>query len=430
MIFALYDLILLLVAALLIPWYLVRRVLGLKSRRGLRERLGWYAPNRLSALEGRRVLWIHAVSVGETRAAVTLLKALKQTFPNHALVITNVTETGHAVAQTIREVDLCLFFPLDLSFVVRRVLQRLNPQAIVVVETEIWPNLVRLAHQRKIPLMLVNGRISDRSFPRYRKLRGLVAPILHRFSAFCMQSALDAERIRALGARSEAVSVTGNLKFDMAAVQTNQSNRQELRERYRLPPDGTVWVAGSTHDGEERTVIETYRLLLETGRNIVLILVPRHPERAEKVGVLVQSLGFEYRLRSSLHATSTTFSSGQVLLVDTLGEIIPLYMASDVVFVGGSFVPVGGHNILEASLVRKPVIFGPFMHNFREISQLVLSAGAGYQVNDASELAVIVGQLLDEPSLAQSVGDKGYAMIAANTGATARTIGTLRAFVD
>jgi len=429
MAFALYDLLLLLVAAGLIPWYLLRRALGLRSRSGLRERFGLYAPQRLAALNGRPVIWIHAVSVGETRAAIPLIKALQQSWPDHALVLTNVTETGHEVARTIAELDLCLFFPLDLSPVIRRVLDRLNPTLIVIVETEIWPNLIRIAAARSIPLALVNGRISDRSYPRYRYWRPILAPLLQQVRSFCMQSQLDSERIIALGATSGSVHTSGNLKFDMP-MNLVETDSVLLRERYRLPLDLPVWVCGSTHDGEETALLSAYRTLLEQGEDLVLVLAPRHPQRVLAVSELLMARHFPFRLRSQLEGATPRFARGEVLLVDTLGELLPLYAASDLVFVGGSLVPTGGHNLLEAALVSRPVIFGPHMHNFREISQLILTARAGSQVQSAEELPALLAHYLHDPQLVQQQGAAGQELIALHAGATARTVALLRRLVS
>ena len=428
MAFALYDLLLLLIAAGMIPWYLLRRAFGLRSRRGLRERFGWYVPQRLAAIAGRPVIWLHAVSVGETRAAIPLIKALRQAWPEHALILTNVTETGHETAGTIAELDLCLFFPLDLSFVVRRVLDRLQPTLIVIVETEIWPNLIRAAARRHIPLALVNGRISDRSYPRYLWWKPILAPLLQQVSRFCMQSAVDSERVIALGARPESVVTSGNLKFDMP-MNLAEADPVQLRLRYRLPKHLPLWICGSTHDGEEAALLQCYRTLLEQGSELALILVPRHPPRVPSVCELLTDRNFPYRRRSQLTAASPLLAKGEVLLVDTLGELLPLYAASDLVFVGGSLVPVGGHNLLEAALVSRPVIFGPHMHNFREISGLILSAGAGAQVQSAEELPTLLSRYLQDPQLGQMQGAAGRQLIAAHSGATVRTVDLLRTLV-
>ena len=428
MAFALYDLLLLLFAAGMIPWSLLRRGLGLRSRSGLRERFGCYAPQRLAAISGRPVIWIHAVSVGETRAAIPLIKELRQAWPDHALVLTNVTETGHEVAATIAELDLCLFFPLDLSFVIRRVLDRLNPSLIVIVETEIWPNLIHTTARRHIPLALVNGRISDGSYPRYLRFRRILAPLLQQVSLFSMQSEIDSQRIRNLGARPGSVVSSGNLKFDMP-MNLAEADPALLRSHYRLPGHLPIWICGSTHDGEEVALLQSYRTLLEQGAELVLVLAPRHPPRVPAVCELLTARNVPYRRRSQLTAESPPLAIGEVLLVDTLGELVSLYAASDLVFVGGSLVPVGGHNLLEAALVSRPVIFGPHMHNFREISRLILSAGAGSQVQSHEELPALVTRYLQDPQLGEQQGAAGRQLIATHSGATARTVALLRTLV-
>lgn len=429
MAFALYDLLLILVAAGIIPWYLLRRAFGLSSRSALRERFGWYAPQRLSAIKGRPVIWIHAVSVGETRAAIPLIKGLRQAWPEHALVLTNVTETGHEVAATIPELDLCLFFPLDLSFVIRRVLVKLKPTLIVIVETEIWPNMIHNAALRQIPLALVNGRISDRSYPRYLRFKRILAPVLQQVQSFCMQSAVDRERMIILGACPDRVVTSGNLKFDMP-MNLAESDPLILRSRYALPENLPLWICGSTHDSEEAELLESYRALLEQGAELALILVPRHPPRVPAVAEILNSRNFTFRRRSQLTAESPLLAKGEVLLVDTLGELLPLYAASDLVFVGGSLVAVGGHNLLEAALVSRPVIFGPYMHNFREISQLILAADAGSQVQSAEELPALVSRYLLDPQWGLQQGRAGHQLIALHAGATARTIALLQTLVE
>lgn len=423
--YLLYDLLLLFSAVVLVPWYLVRGVRYGKARRGIRERLGFYTPERLAPLTGRRVIWVHAVSVGETRAAIPLVKALKGTYPDHALVVSNVTETGHAIAREIGAIDLCLFFPFDLSWVVKRVLDRIRPDLIVIVETEIWPNFVRQAHLRGIPVALVNGRLSDRSFPRYRALRALVRPLLEQFAAFCMQTELDAERIRQLGAPAERVEVTRNLKFDMQGTIPDAEATASLKEMFHLPEGIPVWVAGSTHAGEEEIIAETFRRLTVGGKQAILILVPRHPERCTTVAQMLSSRQVAHVFRSELEDRETFLQSGQVLIGDTLGEMLKFYAVADLVFVGGSLVDIGGHNVLEASLLKKPVLFGPYMHNFKEISRLLLDVRGGRQVGDAGELEAAVQGLLEDTDSAREMGRCGFTLLEQNAGATAHTVKTL-----
>ncbi len=424
--FLLYDLILFLSALVLIPYYLIRGLRQGKVRRGIRQRLGFYAADQLEPLRDKRIFWVHAVSVGETRAAIPLVRALKASYPEAALVVSNVTETGHEIASGIREVDHCLYFPFDLSWVVRRVLRRVQPALIAIVETEIWPNFVRVAEANGIPVVLVNGRISDRSFPRYRLARPLVKPILKRFSALCMQTELDAERIVAMGAPREKVQVTRNLKFDMKAPALSNGQIKELRQQFRISDEVPVWVAGSTHAGEEEAVAEAYRRLLRLERKLVLVLAPRHPERCPAVADMVRNRGLEVRFRSQLKTADGPLRAGEVLIVDSVGELIKFYVLSDLIFVGGSLVPVGGHNVLEGSLVKKPVIFGPYMHNFKEISRLLLEIGGGRRIQDSSELEGAVAEMLEGPKLRLAMGEAGFSLLEKNAGATEQTLGEIR----
>ncbi|NLC70569.1 MAG: 3-deoxy-D-manno-octulosonic acid transferase, partial [Desulfuromonadaceae bacterium] len=256
--FLLYDIGLFLAMPVLLLVFFVRGLRKGIVRRGLRERLGFYNPARLAVLEGRRVIWVHAVSVGETRAAMPLLKSLRREYADAALVLTTVTETGQATAQKISEVDLCLYFPFDFSWIMQRSLSQLRPAMILIVETEIWPNLARLAHQRRIPVALVNGRLSDRSFPRYLMVRWVVRVVMDQFSAFCMQTAQDAQRVGLIGAPREKVVVTGNLKFDMQIDPVGTVERRRFQEEFRIPDGVPLWVCGSTHEGEEEALLRIF----------------------------------------------------------------------------------------------------------------------------------------------------------------------------
>lgn len=422
MVYLLYDLALCLSALVLVPYYLLRGLRYGKTRRGIRERLGWFGPTQLDVIAGRRVIWIHAVSVGETRAAIPLIRALRQRYPDAALVLSNVTETGRAIARELREVDLCLFFPFDLSWAVRRVLRQVKPSLVLIVETELWPNFLRQLRRNRVPVLLVNGRFSDRSFPRYYRGRRVFQPLLKMLTAFCMQSQQDARRARRIGAPSELVHVTGNLKFDVAAKIPDAKGRQLLREKLRLPDDVPIWVAGSTHAGEEELATRICRELFVAELPQLLILVPRHPERCRLIGETLNGQGISWALRSEIGGRQEPMRAGEVLLVDTIGEMLDFYAVADLVFVGGSMVPVGGHNILEASLLRKPVLFGPHMQNFKDIGALVLKCGGGFQVTTEADLKRRIEQLLLDPLLAREIGAHGFQLLAEHAGATARTL--------
>ncbi|PLX98571.1 MAG: 3-deoxy-D-manno-octulosonic acid transferase, partial [Desulfuromonas sp.] len=298
-----------------------------------------------------------------------------------------------------------------------------QPQLVIIVETEIWPNFCRQAKALGIPLVLVNGRISDRSFPRYRKLRFLLKPVLESFSAFCMQTQVDAERISTLGAENIRVENTGNLKFDHELIALDESEIVARKNLYRLPDDAAILVAGSTHDGEEKLLCDAYRTIApRVDRSLVMVLIPRHPERKQEVAKLLKDAGLECRLRTALSPEDELSRPGSVLVIDTLGEVLDLYSVADLVFVGGSLVPVGGHNLLEASLLAKPVLFGPHVHNFREIATKLVRAGAGIRVEDNAEFVEQSVTLLRDSARSRAMGEAGRALIVENSGATERTM--------
>lgn len=424
--YLLYDFLLLIAALVLAPYYVVRGWRYGKSRRGIRERLGFYPADRLVPLKGRRVIWIHAVSVGETRAAIPLVKALKGACPEAALLLSNVTETGHAVAKNIPELDQCIFFPFDLSWVVKKALKIIRPELFIIVETEIWPNFVRCAHQFRIPIALVNGRFSDRSFPRYRRFQPLLQGVLEQIDLYCMQTELDGWRARVLGAPDERVKVTGNVKFDLRGEIPSAELVASRKRELGLPEGELILVAGSTHAGEEKILVELFQLLRSEFPGLHLVLVPRHPERCAEIAELLNANRLLPVLRSQLDTQSGQLAAEQVLIGDTLGEMLKFYSVADVVFVGGSLVPIGGHNILEALQVNRPVVFGPHMQNFKQISQLVLDADGGRCVSDAEELRLALRELLDNAELRQFMARSGHALLEKNSGATRQNLAYLQ----
>lgn len=418
-VYLLYDLILLVAMLVVVPFYALKGLRQGQMALGLRQRLACYEDGQLAGILDRKVIWVHAASVGETRAAIPLLRGLKDCYPDHRLLLSNVTETGRDIARQLPQVDYSLLIPYDLSMVVARALKKTRPALIVIVETEIWPNLLRTAHRLRIPVVLINGRISDRSFPRYRRARFLLKEILPHFRALCMQTTLDAERIRHLGAPAERVTVTGNVKFDMKTV---TFDNERLRETFRIPADCSVWVAGSTHQGEEEVVLEVYRRLLAEGQKLLLILVPRHPQRCRTIADKFTEQGWPITLRSTIAHRSGLQQPGDVLLVDTVGELLQFYAVAEVVFVGGSLVGVGGHNVLEAALLQKPVLFGPHMQNFKDIAQMLLDVDGGRCVSNLEELLSAVRGLLQDEPLRGIMGQNGYALLEKNRGASEQTL--------
>lgn len=418
MIMFFYNLLTFLSIPFVVSYHLYRSVSRGRSP-AFRQRFGFIDDSDTTVLQGSEVIWLHAVSVGETIAAVPLVKALRQRYPEKKIVISNVTETGRQVAQKIAGVDLCIYFPFDYTFAVARALATIKPSLILVMETELWPNFIRQAAAGGIPTVLVNGRISDRSYRRYLRLAWFFAPLLRQFSAICMQSQEDGRRIVAIGARHDQVQVTRNLKYDIPIPSRSAEERQQLKKDYRFPGQALVFTAGSTHEGEDELVISAYLTARRAGKNVFMVLVPRHPERARQVAALLAAAGLPFGLRSSLE-DKECFAPGEVLLVDTVGELINLYAISDVVFVGGSLVATGGHNVLEPAALSVPVLFGPCMDNFREISALVLAAGAGIQVSDGADLADRLIFLLDDGAARTAMGARGAQLIEDNSGSAQR----------
>lgn len=383
------------------------------------ERFGRVPPAALAKIGKRPVIWLHAVSVGESIAARPLLKELRRRYPAHAILISNTTETGRSISSTFNEKDTCIYFPFDFVPAVRRALEQIKPKLVIIMETEIWPNFTREATRRDIPVILANGRISDRSFDRYLKFRYFFRQSLQMFSNLCMQSDTDVERIIAIGAQRELTLATGNLKYDINLRTKDDETKRQLRDKYGIPEGVIALTAGSTHPGEEQYVISMYREQTKTTGNLFLILVPRHPERSAEVAALLKASGLVFRRRTELSGTDA-FEPGEVLLVDTVGEMMDIYTLSDVAFVGGSLVPTGGHNLLEPASAGIPCIFGPNMNNFREITELVLHYGAGIQIESPEGLEATMKTLVTSPELRRVLGQNGMKMIRDNGGATER----------
>ncbi len=426
MLYLIYDILLFLSIPVIVPFYLLRFLRKGRLRKGIGERLGFLCGEKKSLLAGHDTIWVHAVSVGETMAARPLLKALKAWYPGHRIVLSTVTETGQGIGESIGDVDLCIYFPFDLRFSVKRLLKSIRPSLIVVVETEIWPNFLRCARLLDIPVVLANGRISDKSFGGYRCFSRVFRSVLMNFSALCMQTEEDARRIVAIGAPPSRVSVTKNLKYDLPVRIASDERKAELRSTYRIPRGIPVITAGSTHQGEEESLLTVYRALLDEGREIFLVLAPRHPERAEEVSGLLERMGIPFTRRSSLSARTRDFHRGEALLLDSVGELMGIYSLSDLVFVGGSLAPVGGHNLLEPASVGVPVLFGPHMNNFREIASKILSSAAGVQVTDASRLLSVIRGLLNNPAARAEMGGNGARLLLENRGATERHMEIIR----
>lgn len=377
------------------------------------ERFGVFpAPDRHGGL------WVHAVSVGEVNAAEPLIKALRQDYPNAPLVVTTVTQTGSArVHQLFGDSVFHVYLPYDLPFAVRSFLQRVRPRLALIVETEIWPNLYAACRRRGIPMMIVNARLSERSLRGYKPLRGLVRSALNSVRLIAAQSRTDAARYRRLGADPARITVSGNLKFDMPVPNDAMRDGAGLRQQWgRLRP---VWMAASTHEGEELPVLEAQLEVLTRLPDALLLIAPRHPERFRLVENSVRSLGFSLATRS---ADRVPGPAHQVFLIDTMGELMPFYAAADLAFVGGSLVPIGGHNVLEPAALSTPVLVGPHTFNFEEITLTLIEEGGADRVEKSEQLGSAVLKLLRDPLKRERMGRIAQVVFDSERGAVRRVM--------
>lgn len=426
MTYLLYNLLLLLVSPILVPYAFCKGLPYGNSWASLKERIGRVPRQKLAGLAGGRRFWVHAVSVGEVRAAQPLIRAVKTFDPSARVILSCVTFTGHQIAQTIDEVDLAIFLPFDLPFIVNRVLRKISPDVIIIIETELWPNFILCAHRKKIPLVLANGRISRKSFTRYLPVKSVISRLFECFSAICVQDVTSARRMRKIGAPVDKIHVTGNMKFDLVAETPDENSWAVQLQSSPVLRGRFIWVGGSTRSGEEELLVECHCDLLQAGLPSFLVLAPRHPERSSAIGQLLDHARVPFVLLSDLQKRLQIPLDCQSLIVDTVGELKNFYAIAEVVFVGGSLVPRGGHNILEPACFGKPVLFGPHMFNFREISRLVLNVGSGCIVHDGDELCHMLEKLHFDVGLRERMGAAGRQLISRNVGATALTMAKVR----
>jgi len=418
--FIIYDLVFLIFALVYFPGYLLRGKLNF----GLLRRLGFLP----AGLNLDRPIWIHAVSVGEAIAIKGFLEQLRQAYPAKKLVISTVTATGNKIAQgLVKDGDFLTYLPLDFSFIVRHALKRINPCMFIIAETEIWPNLISCLDKLRVPVITVNGRISDNSYGGYRLIKFFIRPILRMVKQFCVQSNLDALRLESLGVDQSRIQVTGNVKFDINLSPIAEPRVLTYRQKLMLGQFDKLLVCGSTHPGEEELIFTAYQELLPVFPKLKLLIAPRHPERSRQVSRLAQDKGFMPVLISSI--SCPTCVNRPVFILDSIGELPNYYSAADIVFVGGSMVKQGGHNILEPASLKKPVIFGPYMFNFRQISELFLANQAALVARDSQELTEKVKEILSSNFLAQGLVQRAYELIIKNRGATNKNIQIIKQLI-
>jgi len=410
----------------LVPFVFIRLfILGFKTPAywsGWAERFG-FLPNL--AIE-RPVIWLHAVSVGEVEAAIPLVSRLLEQLPRYQIVLTTVTRTGaQTVQKRFADSVVHLYLPYDLPVSIQRFINILKPAICIIMETEIWPNLYYYCHQQKIPVVLANARMSSKSIRGYRKFRRLFTETLECVAQVITQSKADADRFISLGCEPARISVAGNLKFDIN-IQANLHEHANTIRNNNFP-DRPVWIAASTHENEENIVLEAYEKILIQHKKCLLIIAPRHPQRFDKVAKLCVKSGFNLARKSD---NSNCDDAVQVLLLDTLGELQLYYGCADLAFVGGSLVPAGGHNMLEPAILGIPIISGPHVTNFQEITSLLETAEAVCMVRDTDELAEKVTLLLNDSKLRCLFGENARKMVAENRGGADTTIDIIKSILD
>jgi len=409
----LYTLVIYLITPLVLLLLAIR---GLHNRHWLKrwpQRFGWFDPP-----EKTGGIVVHAVSVGEVNAASSLVKSLSQHFPQLPLCLTTFTPTGSDRVHSLFQNEVFhVYVPLDLPGAVKRFFDRIQPVFLIIMETEIWPNLYIEANRRDIPVMIANARISERSIQGYRRFKRMTTAALSHVSWIAAQSKLDAERLIEIGADETRLEVTGNLKFDMELPPGLLKQGEAIRQTWgskRL-----VLVAGSTHEGDEKPVLEAFKQLLRQYPEALLVLVPRHPERFSRAAQLTRACGLTVCLHSELIDCPP---SAQCFIVDAMGELLRYYAACDVAFVGGSLEPIGGHNALEPAALAKPVLFGPHTFNFKDITDQLLNTGAAIRVNNARDLEETTARLFKQPDARDQMGRAGLELVKSGQGALERTV--------
>lgn len=403
-----------------LPFWLVQMLRKGKYRVGLAERFGRVPARLRETSANENCVWIHAVSVGEVLAVGGLIAGFKQKFPEWRVVVSTTTQTGQALAREKYGADNIFYFPIDLPFAITPYLRSLRPRLVVLAETEFWPNFLHLARKSGARIAVVNARISDRSFPRYRSWRSVFEPVLSNVDLFLTQSELDRQRLVAIGADSGKAQMSGNLKFEIRAAQQSELV-QQLHQR--LAPGAPVIVAGSTVEGEEPLVLAAFKEVLREHPKAVLVLAPRHLERFDSVGELLAQSATTFWRRSAGRWADSTLTSG-VFLLDTIGELASLYELADVAFVGGSLVPRGGHNVLEPAQFGKAITVGPHTENFRDVIQ-IFSRDHAVMISDAAALGVLWTKLLGDMVMRREFGQRAKQVMDSQEGATKRTLDAL-----
>jgi 3-deoxy-D-manno-octulosonic-acid transferase len=428
MIFLTYNILFTFLLILASPYFLFRSLVQKTFREALPQRMGFF---KTSSSEGP--IWIHAASVGEVFCSIPLLKRVKKEFSQAKIVLTTMTSTGNKTAKThLPEADQVLFVPIDHPVIVHRAIKKIQPSILLIAETELWPNMLRLVAKERIPIVLFNGRISQKSFQRYVFFKFFFKECLKYISLFLMQTEEDRTRIIEIGADPQKTRVVGNLKFDQTFPNFSQEEMEKMAKAMGLRGKEKVFIAGSTHSGEEEILISLHKELKKTEPHLVLILAPRHLERLDEVEKILRKESVSWARKTSLPpgAGGLDQKPPDVILLDTMGELMTTYSLGTLVFVGGSLVPIGGHNPLEPLFHKKCVLFGPYMLNFLEISHRLIEAGGAIQVSGKEELSSQLRRLLLDELARKELGESGYQFLQKHQGATERMFEEIKPYLS
>lgn len=425
MIWFFYNILFLIIYVLIMPHFLLRMWKRGGYRKGFFQRVGLYGASLKADLQSRRRVWIHAVSVGEIFVALRFMKELRACRPETAFVLTTTTSTAHAIAEKkMGPDDVLLYFPADVPLVVKRVLDCLKPLALLLIECEIWPNLIRIAGKRNIPVVLLNGRISDRSCRGYKMLRPLVKTVLDCFNLLCAQGQDDAKSLIEMGAYPERIRIMGSAKYDITDIASEETEKAgEILRKNIFDSNARLLVGGSTWPGEETALLDIYKSLLRISNDSRLVLVPRHAERADEVAKEIEKSGLSFIRRSAWDGSQTLRSrSFNVLLVDTTGELNTFYSMANVIFVGKSLTNHGGQNVIEPAVFAKPIIVGPHTKNFSSVIADFLAADALIQVQDRRTLEETIIMLWDDSEKRQAYGQRARQLVRDKAGSVAASV--------
>ncbi len=426
--YIIYDIILYLASLVFIPIFIVKMIKTGKYRAGNLERLGFISRSKTSRVTGNRTIWINAVSVGETKAVLPLLRAFRAQHPDIKIAFSTNTKTGQEVAQKEASdlIDLLFYYPFDYSWVIKRILNQLRPEAFIVVEKEVWPNTMRLTKDRAIPSIVVNGTISERSFKSYQRIPFLFKDTFSNIRAYCARTEEDRRKAQKLGTSS--VILTGDLKFDSTPPVLSEAEKAMLAKKLFIKKDEIIIVAGSTHKGEEEIILSSFKELKKDHPKLRLILAPRHPERFDDVAKLLASMQLDYIKRSLMNETNSR-SPADVILLDTMGELGLLYSLATVAFIGGSLVDgIGGHNLLEPAFFSKPVLYGPYIDTCLSMAKLLEAEGGSVRITETT-LSSALDDLLTDTEGTAKMGSSAYLAATSGTGATEKTLDVINSLI-